>query len=176
VVGAGLRVAVPADDAGADQALAAPQVFAAADADQIGFFQVFERRARHRREQRRGRVRVARRDQDEARPDHGAGIDATDERHPKPSSLPCAGRAAEAADLQIAIAVAPRGAVLAAIEHVTDGREQLGARGGGRGAHDPGAAALELDEIGLVERRCLAHPSAPERRLCQARLGARAAG
>ena len=175
-MGAGLRVAVPADDAGADQALAAAQVFAAADTDQIGFLQVFERRACHRRQQRRGRVRVARRDLDEARPDHGAGIDAADERHAEAVLAALRGRAAKAADLQVAIAVAPRGAVLAAIEHVTDGGEQVRVRGCGRGAHDPGAAAPQLDEIGLVERRRLAHLLHQDVVYRRARLGARAAG
>jgi hypothetical protein len=67
VVRAVRGIAVAADDARADQPLAAAEILAPAHADQVGLLQPLERRAAERRQQRRRRVRVARRDLDEAR-------------------------------------------------------------------------------------------------------------
>ena len=98
VVRAVAGVAVPADDAGTDQPLAAAEILAAADADQIRFFQSREIGPAERGQQRRGRVRVAGRDLDEPRADDGTGLTPPTNGTPKPASLPCADAARTVAE------------------------------------------------------------------------------
>jgi hypothetical protein len=90
-------------------------------------------------------------------PDDGRRIHPADERDAEAGLAALRGRRAQARQGEVSRAVARRGAVLPAVEDVADRAQQIGGgRVGGR-ADDTRAAALQLGEIGRVERRRLAH-------------------
>ena len=94
---------------------------------------------------------------DQPRAGDGGGVHTADERDAEPGLASLRGYAAQVGIREVAVAVAKRGALLAAVEDVVDGAEQLVAVAAARGARDADAAPLERGEIGDVERRDVAH-------------------